>query len=272
MLCQDDGVSSAPVPLWRRLTAEFLGSAFLAAVVIGSGIAAQRLSPGQTGLELLENATVTAAGLFTIILMFGPVSGGHFNPVVSFTDAAFGGLSWRDAAAYLPAQVAGCTAGAVAANLMFALPAVTLSAKHRASAAHFLSEVIATLGLLLVIFALARSGRSRSAPAAVGAYIGAAYWFTSSASFANPAITIGRMFSDSFAGIAPSSVPLFIAAQITGGILAIGVIKALYPAITPADAADIIVPHNSAGRAPSRAAHDGASFSADQPTGPVHSP
>ena len=247
-------VTSAPVPLWRRLAAEFLGSAFLAAVVIGSGIAAQRLSPGQTGLELLENAAATAAGLFAIILMFGPVSGGHFNPVVSFADAAFGGLSWRDAAAYLPAQVAGCIAGAVAANLMFALPAVTISAKHRASPAHFLSEVIATLGLLLVIFALARSGRARSAPAAVGAYIGAAYWFTSSTSFANPAITIGRMFSDTFAGhrpvlgAAPSSPRRSSAAS-----LAVGVIKALYPAITPAEAADIIVPHDSdAGRAPAR--------------------
>ena len=193
-------MTTGPVLLWRRLTAEFLGSAFLAAVVIGSGIAAQRLSPGQTGLQLLENAAATAAGLYAIILMFGPVSGGHFNPVVSFVDAAFGGLSWRDATAYLPAQVAGCFAGAVAANLMFALPAVTISARHRASPAHFLSEIIATLGLLLVIFALARSGRARSAPAAVGAYIGAAYFFTSSTSFANPAITIGRMFSDTFAG------------------------------------------------------------------------
>ena len=248
-----------PVALWRRLFAEFLGSAFLAAVVIGSGIAAQRLSPGQTGLELLENAAATAAGLFAIILMFGPVSGGHFNPVVSFVDAFFGGLSWREAAAYLPAQVAGCTAGAVAANLMFALPAVSISAKHRATPAHFLSEVIATLGLLLVIFALARSGRSRAAPAAVGAYIGAAYFFTSSTSFANPAITIGRMFSATFAGIAPSSAPPFIAAQILGGVLAAGVIKALYPAITPAEAADIIVPHHGdAGRAPARAGHDGA--------------
>ena len=200
-----------PVALWRRLLAELLGSAFLAAVVIGSGIAAQHLSPGATGLELLENAAATAAGLFAIILMFGPVSGGHFNPVVSFADAAFGGLRWRDAAAYLPAQVAGCILGAVAANLMFAQAAVSISAKHRATPAHFLSEVIATLGLILVIFALARSGRSRSAPAAVGAYIGAAYFFTSSTSFANPAITVGRMFSDTFAGIAPSSVPAFIA-------------------------------------------------------------
>jgi glycerol uptake facilitator-like aquaporin len=265
-------MTSAPVLLWRRLTAEFLGSAFLAAVVIGSGIAAQRLSPGQTGLELLENAAVTAAGLFAIILMFGPVSGGHFNPVVSFADAVFGGLRWREAAAYLPAQVAGCIAGAVLANLMFALPAATISAKHRASAAHFLSEVIATLGLLLVIFALARSGRARSAPAAVGAYIGAAYWFTSSTSFANPAITIGRMFSDTFAGIAPSSAPPFIAAQILGGLLAAGIIKALYPAITPAEAAGIIVPHDShAERARSWAGHDGASPSPDLPPGPVQS-
>src|SRR5712671_3394573 len=213
------------VVLWRRLAAEFAGSAFLAATVIGSGIAASRLSPGQTGLELLENAAAAAAGLFAIILMFGPVSGGHFNPVVSFVDAAFGGLRWREAAAYLPAQVAGCITGAVVANLMFALPAVSISAKHRASGAHFLSEVIATAGLLLVIFALARSGRARTAPAAVGAYIGAAYWFTSSTSFANPAITIGRMFSDSFAGIAPSSVLSFIGAQVIGGLLAIVLIK-----------------------------------------------
>jgi glycerol uptake facilitator-like aquaporin len=229
--------------LWRRLVAELLGSAFLAAVVIGSGIAAQRLSPGNTGLELLENAAATAAGLFTIILMFGPVSGGHFNPVVSFADAAFGGLRWRDAAAYLPAQVSGCVTGAVAANLMFAIPAVSISAKQRASAAHLLSEVIATLGLLVVIFALARTGRARTAPAAVGAYIGAAYFFTSSTSFANPAITVGRMFSDTFAGIAPSSASAFIAAQIAGGVLAAGVIMRLYPRITSAEAAEVIVPH-----------------------------
>ncbi|HEY2268282.1 MAG TPA: MIP/aquaporin family protein [Streptosporangiaceae bacterium] len=238
-------MTSELIPLWRRLAAEFLGSAFLAGLVIGSGIAAQRLSPGQTGLELAENAAATAAGLFAIILMFGPVSGGHFNPVVSFADAAFGGLSWRDAAAYLPAQVAGCTAGAVLANLMFALPAVSISAKDRATGAHFLSEVIATLGLLLVIFALARSGRGSSAPAAVGAYIGAAYWFTSSTSFANPAITIGRMFSGTFAGIAPGSVLSFTGAQVIGGALAVAIVKVLYPAITPADAASIIVPRDS---------------------------
>jgi glycerol uptake facilitator-like aquaporin len=232
------------VALWRRLLAELLGSAFLAALVIGSGIAAQNLSPDAVGLELLENAAATAAGLFAIILMFGPVSGGHFNPVVSFADAAFGGLRWREAAAYLPAQVAGCIGGAVVANLMFSRAAVSISARDRASPAHFLSEIVATLGLILVIFALARSGRSRASPAAVGAYIGAAYFFTSSASFANPAITVGRMFSATFAGIAPSSAPAFIAAQVIGGALAVLVIRALYPRLAAADAAEIIVPHH----------------------------
>jgi glycerol uptake facilitator-like aquaporin len=238
-------VSQAPLP--RRLLAEFLGSLLLAALVIGSGIAAQTLSPGAIGLELLENAAATAAGLFTIILMFGPVSGGHFNPVVSFADAALGGMSWRDAAAYLPAQVAGCVAGAVTANLMFARAAVSISAKHRASPAHFLGEVVATAGLLLVIFALARTGRSRTAPAAVGAYIGAAYFFTSSASFANPAITIGRMFSATFAGIAPSSAPAFIGAQIVGGAAGLVFIRLLYPRITPGEAAAAVVPHVAQG-------------------------
>jgi glycerol uptake facilitator-like aquaporin len=231
-------------PLWRRLLAEFLGSAFLATVVIGSGIAAQQLSPGDTGLQLFENAAATAAGLFAIILMFGPVSGGHFNPVVSFVDAAFAGLSWRDALCYLPFQVAGCIGGAIVANVMFAEAAISISAKHRASGPHFLSEIVATLGLLLVIFALARTGRSRSAPAAVGAYIGAAYFFTSSTSFANPAITVGRMFSNTFAGIAPSSVPVFIAAQILGAGVGILVIKALYPDVTPAMASDAVFPHH----------------------------
>ena len=238
--------------LWRRLVAEFLGSAFLAAVVIGSGIAAQQLSPGNTGLQLFENAAATAAGLFAIILMFGGVSGGHFNPVVSFVDAAFGGLSWRDAAAYLPAQVAGCIAGAVVANLMFSEAAVSISTKDRASGAHFLSEVIATLGLLLVIFALARTRRNVTTPAAVAAYIGAAYFFTSSTSFANPAITVGRMFSNTFAGIAPSSAPLFIGAEVVGAGVAVVVIKILYPHFTPTEAADIVFPHHatSSGHSP----------------------
>ncbi len=232
------------VALWRRLVAEAVGSAFLAALVIGSGIAAQKLSPGATGLELLENAAATAAGLFAIILMFGPVSGGHFNPVVSFVDAAFGGVSWRDAAAYLPAQVAGCCGGAVVANLMFSRAAVSISTNHRATGAHFLSEVVATLGLLLVIFALARSGRSQAAPAAVGAYIGAAYFFTSSTSFANPAIAVGRMLSDSFAGIAPASVPVYVLAEILGGVLAVALVRTLYPGVTPAQAGEVVVPHH----------------------------
>jgi arsenate reductase len=230
-------------PLPRRLLAELLGSAFLAAVVIGSGIAAKQLSPGNTGLQLFENAAATAAGLFAIILMFGPVSGGHFNPVVSFVDASFGGISRRDALAYLPAQIAGCILGAIVANAMFALSAISISTHHRASPAHFLSEIIATLGLLLVIFALARTRRATAIPAAVGAYIGAAYFFTSSTSFANPAITIGRMFSNTFAGIAPASVPAFVIAQVVGGIVAVITIRTLYPDITPEEAASVALPH-----------------------------
>ncbi len=234
------------VALWRRLVAEVVGSAFLAAVVIGSGIAAQQLSPGNVGLELLENAAATAAGLFAIILMVGPVSGGHFNPVVSFVDAAFGGMSWRDAIAYLPAQVGGCVGGAVVANLMFSKAALSISTHDRASGAHFLSEVVATLGLILVIFALVRSGRARAVPAAVGAYIGAGYFFTSSTSFANPAITIGRMFSNTFAGIAPLSVPSFVVAQAVGGVLAFAVVKALYRRSAAVEAEYIDVPRTTA--------------------------
>jgi glycerol uptake facilitator-like aquaporin len=239
----------------RRLLAEFLGSAFLAAVVIGSGIAAQRLSPGDVGLQLFENAAATAVGLFAIILMFGPVSGAHFNPVVSMVDASFGGLRWRHALAYIPAQVGGCVAGAVVANAMFALSAVSISTKHRASGAHLFSEMIATLGLMLVIFSLARTRRSASAPAAVGAYIGAAYFFTSSTSFANPAITIGRMFSNTFAGIAPASVPGYVVAQLIGGAVAIGLIGVLYPDVTPEDAAKVVMPHGE--RQASADGHDG---------------
>jgi glycerol uptake facilitator-like aquaporin len=234
---------SATTPLARRLLAELLGSALLAALVIGSGIAAQQLSPGDIGLELLENAAATAAGLYAIILMFGPVSGGHFNPVVSLVDAHFGGISVRDALAYVPAQVGGCALGALAANAMYALSAVSISTHHRASPAHLLSEVIATCGLLLVIFALARSRRSAVTPAAVGAYIGAAYFFTSSTSFANPAITVGRMLSNTFAGIAPASAPGFIVAQLLGGGAAIAIVRALYPGVTPDDAATVVVPH-----------------------------
>jgi glycerol uptake facilitator-like aquaporin len=230
-------------PLTRRLLAELLGSAFLAALVIGSGIAAQTLSPQDVGLQLLENSAATGAGLYAIILMFGPVSGGHFNPVVSFVDAGLGGMSWRDALAYLPAQISGCVIGAIAANVMFAKAAISISTHHRASPSHLLAEAIATAGLILVIFALARSHRGASAPAAVGAYIGAAYWFTSSTSFANPAITVGRMFSDTFAGIAPASVPGFIGAQAVGGMAAVVAIRLLYPTLTGHEAQAVVVPH-----------------------------
>jgi glycerol uptake facilitator-like aquaporin len=224
-----------------RLLGEFVGSAFLAAVVVGSGIAAQTLSPGQPGLELLENAAATAAGLFAVILMVGAVSGAHLNPVVSLVDAAFGGISWRDAPAYLAAQIAGCITGAITANAMFGLSAVSISQHDRSSAGHWLAETVATLGLLLVIFALARSRRPHLTPAAVGAYIGAAYIFTSSTSFANPAIAVGRMFSNTFAGVAPASVPGFVGAEAAGGVLALVLIRVLYPDIEAA-AADVVVP------------------------------
>jgi glycerol uptake facilitator-like aquaporin len=229
--------------LQRRLLAELLGSALLAAIVVGSGIAAARLSPDDTGLQLLENAAATAAGLFAVILMFGPISGAHFNPVVSLVDAAFGGISRRDALAYIPAQVVGCIAGAVLANTMFAEAAVSIATTHRATGAHLLAEVVATVGLLLVIFSLARTGRGATAPAAVGAYIGAAYWFTSSTSFANPAIDIGRMVSNTLAGIAPASAPAYVVAQLAGGALAFALIRALYPDVTPQAAAEVVVPH-----------------------------
>jgi arsenate reductase len=216
-------------PLTRRLFAEFLGSAGLAAVVIGSGIAAQKLSPGDAGLQLFENAAATGAGLYALILTFGPVSGAHLNPVVSLVDAALGSLPRRYALAYIPAQVAGCVAGAIAANGMFALAAISISDKHRASPAHLFAEVIATTGLMLVIFSLARTRRLDKVAAAVGAYIAAGYFFTSSTSFANPAISVARMFSDTFAGIAPSAVPGFIVAQLVGGAVAIAIVRALYP-------------------------------------------
>jgi glycerol uptake facilitator-like aquaporin len=224
------------------LLAELLGSAFLAALVIGSGIAAQTLSPGNVGLQLFENAAATAAGLFTIILMFGRISGGHFNPVVSLADASFRGISWRDALAYIPVQIVGCILGAIVADAMFELSAISISTHHRASPGHLLGEVIATAGLLMVIFSLARTRRISTAPAAVGAYIGAAYFFTSSASFANPAISVGRMFSNTFAGIAPASVPSFIGAQLVGGIFAVLLVRTLYPDITPPEAAEVVLP------------------------------
>jgi glycerol uptake facilitator-like aquaporin len=210
--------------LVRRFSAEALGSALLAALVVGSGIAAQRLSPGDVGLQLLENAFATALGLPVLILMFAAVSGSHFNPVVTLVDVATEGRGWGDAAAYLPAQIVGCIGGTMLANAMFGDAAISISTTERLTPGTFVGEIVATAGLILTIFLLARTGRHSVVPWAVGAYIGAAYFFTSSASFANPAITIGRMFTDTFAGIAPSSAPGFIAAQLIGAALALGLV------------------------------------------------
>ena len=217
----------------RAAAGEFLGSAGLAAVVIGSGIAAQRLSPTDVGLQLFENAFATALGLAVLILVFATVSGSHFNPVVTLVDITLHRRTWTTAAVYLPAQVLGCIAGAVLANVMFAAPAVAWSTTDRSSWPLLLSEVVATAGLILLIFALVRTGRSHLAAPAVGAYIGAAYFFTSSTSFANPAITVGRMFSDTFAGIAPASALPFIGAQLVGAALGFATVRLLFPVAVP---------------------------------------
>lgn len=211
------------------MLAEFLGSAMLVAVVIGSGIAAARLSPTDVGLQLLENAIATAAGLVAILLAFGPVSGAHLNPAVSVADWLLGGLSARTLAGYVVAQVSGCVLGCVVGNLMFSEPAVALSDKARSGGGLWLAEGVATFGLLVLVVGLARTGRLSVAPFAVGAYIGSAYFFTASTSFANPAVTIGRMLTDTFAGIAPSSVPGFVLAQAAGGAVALVAVRALYP-------------------------------------------
>ena len=224
--------------LARRALAELLGTAMLVAIVVGSGIMAARLSPGAVGLQLLENSTATALGLAAIILIFAPVSGAHFNPVVTLADYALGrrtgsGLDPRTVAVFIPAQIAGGIGGAVLANLMFALPAATASTHTRSSGHLWLGEVVATAGLILLIFALGRTGRGHYGPAAVGAYIGAAYWFTSSTSFANPAVTIARAFTNTFAGIAPGSILGFVLAQLLGAALGIILVAALYPAALP---------------------------------------
>jgi arsenate reductase len=211
----------------RRLLAEFLGTLLLAAVVVGSGIAAQTLSPGQRGLELAENAIATAFGLGVIILILAPISGAHLNPVISLIDTLLGHRSWVDAIAYIPVQIAGCIVGTILANLMFGHAAVTISTTDRSSPGYFIGEVVATAGLVLVVFLLARQGLEHFAPAAVGAYIGAAYFFTSSTSFANPAITVGRIFTNSFAGIAPNCVLGFIGAQLIGGAIGYVLVRLL---------------------------------------------
>lgn len=246
------------IALWRRLLAEFTGTALLVTAVVGSGIMATALSPGDVGLQLLENSTATAFALGALILIFGPVSGAHFNPVVSAADWFLGrragtGLTGRDLSGYTVAQVAGAIGGSVLANLMFDLAAVDFSGKDRAAGNLWLGEVVATTGLILLIFALARSGRAPVAPAAIGAYIGAAYWFTSSTSFANPAVTIGRAFTDTFAGIAPASVPGFVIAQLVGLAVGVGLLAALYPdagqaadqVVVPTDERDPALDHHA---------------------------
>ena len=228
--------------LARRLLAEFLGTALLVAAVVGSGIAAARLSPHDVGLQLFENAAATAAALVALILAFGPVSGAHLNPVVTLADRLFGGVSTTDAAGYIAAQVSGGACGAVLANAMFGLATLQVSAKARTGGPLWLAEIVATFGLLLTIFGAVRSGRASVVPFAVGAYIGGAYFFTSSTSFANPAVTIARMLSNTFAGISPASVPAFIVAQLAGAGLAVCAIAVLYPRVA-AVAADVVVPH-----------------------------
>ncbi len=227
--------SSTRPELWRRLFAEFLGTGLLVAIVVGSGIAAADLSPDDVGLQLLENSTATALGLTVLILALGPVSGAHFNPVVSLVEWWLGrgsrdALSLREVASYSGAQCLGGIVGAVLANVMFDVE-TTLSDNDRVTGGHLVAEIVATAGLILVIFTLARTGRSALAAPSVGAYIGAAYWFTSSTSFANPAVTVGRIFSDTFAGIAPASAPPFVLMQLIGGLVGLCLVLILYPRV-----------------------------------------
>ena len=227
--------------LGRRLLAELIGTALLVTVVVGSGIAAEQLSPRDIGVQLLENSTATVLGLAVLILLFGPVSGAHFNPVVSAADWLLGrrkgtGLAGADVLAYTVAQVVGAMSGALLANVMFDLPVLQISTHDRLTSGHLIGELVATAGLVALIFTLARTGRAALSAAAVGAYIGAAYWFTSSTSFANPAVTVGRVFSDTFAGISPGSVAGYVLVQVLGAGLGLGLVLVLYPDV--ADAAD----------------------------------
>ncbi|WP_026378771.1 aquaporin [Agromyces italicus] len=235
----NESPTPSPAPLARRLVAEFIGTGLLVAIVVGSGIAASALSPEDIGLQLLENSLATTLGLAVLIAVLAPLSGAHFNPVVSMADwwmsrrSSEPGFAARDIAPYAVAQVLGAIVGALLANAMFDIPAA-ISATERATPATFLAEIVATAGLVLIIFSLVRSGNARMIPAAVGAYIGAAYWFTSSTSFANPAVTIGRIFTDTFAGIAPASALPFLAAQLLGGVLGVLLVSYLYPMIVTA--------------------------------------
>ncbi len=232
--------------LARVALAELLGTALLLVAVVGSGIAAERLSPGDVGLQLLENAVATAAALVAVILAVGPVSGAHLNPVVTLAERMLGRVDTPTAGVYLGAQVVGASVGTVVANLMFSLPPVELSTTARSGGGLWLAEVVATFGLLLVIFGVVRSGRATVAPFAVGAYIGGAYFFTASTSFANPAVTLARSLSDTFAGIAPASVPAFVLAQVVGAALAVGAVLVLYPALA-GEPPELVLPHEPSG-------------------------
>jgi glycerol uptake facilitator-like aquaporin len=238
----------------RRLFGEFIGSALLVTIVVGSGIAAAQLSPHDVGLQLLENSTATALGLAVLILLFGPVSGAHFNPIVSLADWLLGrragvGLTATAVTMYAIAQTLGGVGGALLANVMFDRRVVELATKQRATTGHLIGEVVATAGLIAVVFALARTGRTAVSATAVAAYIGAAYWFTSSTAFANPAVTVGRMFSDTFAGIAPASVLPFVAAQIVGALVGLILTVVLYPDVGDT-ADDAVVPRQPAAALP----------------------
>lgn len=244
-------MTTDPPPLWRRAVAELLGTSLLVMTVVGSGIMAQRLSPNDVGLQLLQNSTATVLGLTVLILVFGPVSGGHFNPAVSLVDWLLGrrsgtGLALQELGAYVAAQTLGAISGSVVANAMFEV-GTSISAKDRATGGHLLGEVVATAGLILLIFTLAATKRGVLAAPAVGAYIGAAYWFTSSTSFANPAVTVGRIFSDTFAGIAPSSVPAFVIAQLIGAAAGLCLVLLFFPSASRA--ADDVASTHSADKA-----------------------
>jgi glycerol uptake facilitator-like aquaporin len=235
----ETGIGDRTLDVKRRLVAEAVGTGLLVVAVIGSGIMAARLSPVDVGLQLLENAAATAGALVALIWTFGPWSGGHFNPVVTLLDRAMGDISGRDAALYVLAQIAGGCLGAVAANVMFDLPAIDWSTNDRSSSALWFSEVLATAGLLVVIHGCVRSGRANVVAVAVGVWIGGAYFFTSSTSFANPAVTIARTLSDSFAGIAPESAPMFVLMQLIGATVAYALVRYLFasdiaPALHPA--------------------------------------
>lgn len=224
----ETGTGTLRLDLARRLTAEALGSAFLLIAVVGSGIMATNLST-DTGLQLLENAAATGGALIGLILMFGAVSGAHFNPVVTLVDRGLGSITTRDTGLYIVAQTVGACAGTILANAMFALPAIERSTHTRSSGPLWLSEAIATVGLLLVIQGCVRTGRAAAVPYAVGVWIAGAYFSTSSTSFANPSVTVARTLSDTFAGIAPSSAPMFIVMQLIGAAIAFGLIRLLYP-------------------------------------------